>query len=419
MTRKPVVLVTGAGGEIGHGLIHRLAELRHLRHPGPRRPGRWIPSVARRCAAAGSGDILDRHLLDRLRSEFEISVVFHLAALLSTRAEFVARDGPRGQRGGHAEPPASGRRRGALARPPGEVPLPELDRGLRPAGPRTPSARRARSPRTPGSCADHDVRLQQALLRAPRPLLRRVTTASSRRRAEPSGVDFRAIRFPGLISAVTTAERRHQRLRAGDAPRRRPGPALRLLRARGHAHPVHGDARRDHRAARAAGRARPESLTGSGLQRGGLQPERRRARRAACARRSPGARITFAPDARRQAIVDSWPEDVDDAPRPPRLGLPARLRPDRDVRRVPACPTSRAATRTCGRVSGTRAREATMYGDVRQRLQAELDEIRDAGLWKDERVLERPQGARVTVSRSRGAELLRQQLPRAGRATPR
>jgi threonine 3-dehydrogenase len=27
----------------------------------------------------------------------------------------------------------------------------------------------------------------------------------------------------------------------------------------------------------------------------------------------PQARIAFAPDARRQAIVDSWPEDVDDA----------------------------------------------------------------------------------------------------------
>ena len=26
MTRRPVVLVTGAGGEVGHGLIHRLAD---------------------------------------------------------------------------------------------------------------------------------------------------------------------------------------------------------------------------------------------------------------------------------------------------------------------------------------------------------------------------------------------------------
>jgi nucleoside-diphosphate-sugar epimerase len=27
----------------------------------------------------------------------------------------------------------------------------------------------------------------------------------------------------------------------------------------------------------------------------------------------PGERITFVPDVRRQAILDSWPEDVDDA----------------------------------------------------------------------------------------------------------
>jgi nucleoside-diphosphate-sugar epimerase len=27
----------------------------------------------------------------------------------------------------------------------------------------------------------------------------------------------------------------------------------------------------------------------------------------------PAAQITFAPDRRRQAIVDSWPEDVDDS----------------------------------------------------------------------------------------------------------
>jgi glycine C-acetyltransferase len=38
-----------------------------------------------------------------------------------------------------------------------------------------------------------------------------------------------------------------------------------------------------------------------------------------------------------------------------------------------------------------------MYGEVRTRLQAELDEIRDAGLWKGERVIEGPQGAEVAV----------------------
>ena len=88
MARKAVVLVTGASGEMGHGLINRLAEvgaydilaldLRPLE-----------PELSRHCAAVRVGDILDRHLLERIQSEFEISIVFHLAALLSTRAEYV------------------------------------------------------------------------------------------------------------------------------------------------------------------------------------------------------------------------------------------------------------------------------------------------------------------------------------------
>jgi glycine C-acetyltransferase len=44
-----------------------------------------------------------------------------------------------------------------------------------------------------------------------------------------------------------------------------------------------------------------------------------------------------------------------------------------------------------------------MYGDVAVRLQGELEAIRRAGLWKGERVLEGPQGARVAVA---GREVL-------------
>jgi glycine C-acetyltransferase len=43
-----------------------------------------------------------------------------------------------------------------------------------------------------------------------------------------------------------------------------------------------------------------------------------------------------------------------------------------------------------------------MYG-IAQRLQAELDEIRNAGLWKDERVIESPQAAQIAVG---GREVL-------------
>lgn len=87
MLRKPVVLVTGASGEMGHGLIERLSELadydvlavdiRELE-----------PALSKRCVATINGDILDQRLLDRLVTEYEIHAIFHLAALLSTRSEF-------------------------------------------------------------------------------------------------------------------------------------------------------------------------------------------------------------------------------------------------------------------------------------------------------------------------------------------
>ena len=84
---KPVVLITGAGGEVGHGLIARLGsegydnlvalDLREL------------PSSLRKyCLSTHVGDICDHGLMDRLFAMYNINSVFHLAALLSTRAEF-------------------------------------------------------------------------------------------------------------------------------------------------------------------------------------------------------------------------------------------------------------------------------------------------------------------------------------------
>jgi nucleoside-diphosphate-sugar epimerase len=84
--RKSVVLITGAGGEIGHALIAGLAaadtgiitlDINAL-------DARLAPLVQREFI----GSILDTTLLDRILAEFEIETVFHLAALLSTRAEF-------------------------------------------------------------------------------------------------------------------------------------------------------------------------------------------------------------------------------------------------------------------------------------------------------------------------------------------
>jgi threonine 3-dehydrogenase len=85
--RKPVVLITGAGGEIGHGLIDQLSS-DHSRGIVTLDVNPLEPALAARVAREFTGSILDRSLLERVLAEFDVQLVFHLAALLSTRSEF-------------------------------------------------------------------------------------------------------------------------------------------------------------------------------------------------------------------------------------------------------------------------------------------------------------------------------------------
>jgi nucleoside-diphosphate-sugar epimerase len=84
--RKPVVLITGAGGEIGHGLVMRLSAAGSPLITVDVSP--LDPSLAPHVAREFTGSITDTSLLDRMIAEFEVDRVFHLAALLSTRSEF-------------------------------------------------------------------------------------------------------------------------------------------------------------------------------------------------------------------------------------------------------------------------------------------------------------------------------------------
>src|SRR5262245_1660427 len=84
--RTPAVVVTGAGGEIGHALIVRLAAAGHPVITVDVSP--LDRDLARLVRREFTGSILDRSLLERLLAEFEVDLVFHLAALLSTRSEF-------------------------------------------------------------------------------------------------------------------------------------------------------------------------------------------------------------------------------------------------------------------------------------------------------------------------------------------
>ncbi len=85
--RKKIILITGANGEIGHGLINALSTkgmdniLALDLHP-------ISQSIKNKILEGVIGNILDKNLLEQINSEYEISVIYHLAALLSTRAEF-------------------------------------------------------------------------------------------------------------------------------------------------------------------------------------------------------------------------------------------------------------------------------------------------------------------------------------------
>ncbi len=83
--RKKVTMITGVSGEVGLALVKNLAELGKDLLTLDLRP---LPAEYSQFSFHIQGDILDKSLLNRLISEYEIETIFHMAALLSTRAEF-------------------------------------------------------------------------------------------------------------------------------------------------------------------------------------------------------------------------------------------------------------------------------------------------------------------------------------------
>ncbi|MFC1583537.1 NAD-dependent epimerase/dehydratase family protein [Candidatus Neomarinimicrobiota bacterium] len=85
--RRPAILITGANGEIGHGLISAL-QGRTEEHLVGLDIEEIDGAIKKLLWEDIRGNILDRNLLDRVNSNYEITAIYHLAALLSTRAEF-------------------------------------------------------------------------------------------------------------------------------------------------------------------------------------------------------------------------------------------------------------------------------------------------------------------------------------------
>ncbi len=296
MLRKPVVLITGASGEIGHGLIESLAgdgsrqiitlDLRSLE-----------PAIGAKVQHQYSGSILDTDLLERILAEYEVDLVFHLAALLSTRSEFTPTTAHTVNVDGTLKMLEFAQKEGESHGRPGHLPLSELHRRLRP--PRCGHQGEGRQgPRGRVELPGHDVRLQQALLRAPRALLRRaLQDAGPRVAVGARGLPQRALPRPHLRG--DGAFGRDLGLRARDAARGGRGQALSLLRPSGHADPLHGHARRG-RGALEAGRGAAREPDPARLQRRLLQPERRRDPRPGASRlsRAPTSPTRTTPSAR-------------------------------------------------------------------------------------------------------------------------
>lgn len=306
MLRKPVALITGAGGEIGHGLIARLAGQRSIitLDVAP-----LDPSLGRLVTREITGSILDRALLDRVLAEFEVDLVFHLAALLSTRSEFAPVTAHDVNVQGTLNLLEFAQREGeSHGRPvtflyPSSIAaygLPDLDTKHR-AG-RVGEDEWTR-PSTMYGCnklycellGDYYARHYKRLAAEP---------ASGR-------VDFRGVRFPGLISADTVPS-------GGTSDY---APEMIHAAAKGEAYScfVRPDTRIPFMAmpdgveALLALAAAPRAaLTRTTYNLGAFNPSADEVR-ALVVEAFPGATIDYAVDARRQGIVDTWPEDVDDS----------------------------------------------------------------------------------------------------------
>ena len=85
--RSTAILITGAGGEVGHGLIDALHE-RAVEDVVAIDIHQLEPAQRDKCREFIIGDVCDMTMLERLLATYEITEIYHLAALLSTRAEF-------------------------------------------------------------------------------------------------------------------------------------------------------------------------------------------------------------------------------------------------------------------------------------------------------------------------------------------
>ncbi len=303
--RKKVILITGAAGEIGQALIQNFSQVDT--HDLVTLDLNLLPDDCKGLSTHIQGDILDSKLFRRLVAEYDFDAIFHLAALLSTRSEFAPElahqvnvDGTLYLLQMAAE---QSQRRGEAVRFifPSSIAvygLPDLETKQRDFYVREWDWN---YPRTMYGCNKQYCEMLGTYFSE---------NYQQLARQKPVMLDFRAVRFPGLISAYTVPS-------GGTSDY---GPEM--LHAAAQRQPYACFVREDsvipfmampdavmallhlYAAPKAALQRRVYNVTSFSLTAAEF--------RAQVLRAFPEAEITFDPDVARQGIVDSWPAGLSD-----------------------------------------------------------------------------------------------------------
>jgi threonine 3-dehydrogenase len=304
--RKPVVLITGAGGEIGHGLVTCLAASGSPIITLDVSP--LDASLAPLVRREFTGSITDVNLLDRVLAEFEVERVFHLAALLSTRSEFTPVTAHHVNVEGtlnlleFAQHEGESHGRPVVFIYPSSVAaygLPSLEAKMR-----------------AGAVTEDQFALPTTMYGCNKLYCEQLGHYYAKHYKQLSAdaigrVDFRCVRFPGLISAMT--------LPSGGTS----DYASEMIHAAAKGEPYGCFVRPDTRipfmampdgveALMMLAAAPRERLTRSAYNLTAFNPSAAEIRDVVVAA-FPEAAIGFTVDAKRQGIVDSWPAAVDDS----------------------------------------------------------------------------------------------------------
>jgi len=306
--RKSVTLITGASGEIGHGLIERLAA--NGGSPIITIDLQKLESVMHGMVEREYvGSILEENLLERILAEYEVDAIYHLAALLSTRSEFTPLTAHQVNVEGtlklldFAQEQGESHGRHVLFMYPSSIAaygLPDLATKERAGRVTEPDWN---VPTTMYGCnklyCEHLGRYYAGHYKQ---LAAEVPHAK---------VDFRSIRFPGLISAFTVP--------SGGTSDFAPEMVHAAARGASYACFVRPDTRIPFMAMPDAvgalvtlALADRGSLTRLVYNIAAFNPSALEIRELVLDG-FPEADITFVPDLKRQAIVDTWPADVDDS----------------------------------------------------------------------------------------------------------